>query len=78
MIPLRDRTPRTSTPIFTILLIVANVLVFLYQLSLGPRAGDLLVFTYGMIPARLELAFTSPDVTLAQAFIPLFSSMFLH
>jgi len=78
MIPLRDRNPRSTTPIFTVGLIVANVLIFLYQLSLGPRAGDLLVFTYGMVPARLELAFTTPDVTLGQAFFPFLSSMFLH
>jgi hypothetical protein len=78
MIPLRDINPRSTTPIFTWSLILANVLVFLYQAALEPRAALMLVFTYGMIPARLELAFTTHEVTLGQAFLPFLSSIFLH
>ena len=36
MIPLQDDNPTRTFPIATILLIAANVAVFLYQLSLGP------------------------------------------
>ncbi len=78
MIPLKDLTPRTTPPVVTVLIIIANVLVFLYQLSLGPRAERELVFMYGMIPARVPLAFTHSSVTLSQAFEPLLTSMFLH
>ena len=78
MIPLRDINPRFSTPWVTIGLIVANVFVFLYQVSLGPQAGEQLVLTLGMVPARLEGAFTSPNVALGEAFLPLFTSIFLH
>ena len=54
MIPLRSETPRRTFPIVNVLLIVANILVFAYQLSLPPRAGDLLVRQFGLIPVRAE------------------------
>jgi len=46
-------------------LIAANVLIFLYQWSLGERAGTSFIFNWGVIPA---------DFTL----LTLFTSMFLH
>jgi membrane associated rhomboid family serine protease len=79
MIPLKDLTPRRSTPVMTLLIITANVLVFLYQISLSPRAGDALVNAYGLVPARIEYALAGVHhVTLAQACVPVFTCMFLH
>ena len=79
MIPLKDLTPRRSAPIMTILLIVANTAVFLYQVSLSPRAGDALVNSYGLVPLRIQYALAGAHhVTLAQALVPLFTCMFLH
>ncbi len=77
MIPLRDLNPRRTTPFVTVLIIVANVLVFMYQLSLGPRAGQQFAFEFGFIPARIELA-VSGQASLGQAFLPMLTSMFLH
>ena len=37
MIPLRDDTRRTGTPVINLLLIAANAALFFYELSLGPR-----------------------------------------
>jgi len=64
MIPLRDVIPSRTTPYITISLVVINVLVFLYQLSLG---GDInnFVFTYGLVPADFS-------------WISVLTSMFLH
>src|SRR5262249_50059197 len=60
MIPLKDDIPSTSLPFVTIGIIVANVLVFLYQLSLGAsgepgaaQAAEQFVFEFGAIPCRL-------------------------
>jgi membrane associated rhomboid family serine protease len=79
MIPLKDMTPRRSTPVMTLLLIVANSIVFFYQISLPARAADVLVNHYGLIPARIEYALAGGHhVTFAQAFVPLFTCMFLH
>jgi len=65
MIPLRDSQPSYSTPYLTIALIVTNVMVFLYTVSLDPFSRNHFILEYGMIPARLQL-------------IDLFTSMFLH
>ena len=76
-IPLRDHIRRRSFWAFTLLLIVANTLVFLIELSLGHQL-DRLVFLYGLVPARYSApgAFSrlSPQFTI----LPIFVSMFLH
>jgi len=62
----------------TLALILANVLVFLYELSLGSAAIERFFFHYGVVPARLELALTTGRERFADALLPLFTSMFLH
>ena len=54
MIPLRDHTARRAgmTPFVTILLIVANVLLFLFELSLGGRLNAFMM-SAAFIPARI-------------------------
>ncbi len=78
MLPLRDEAPRQSLPLFTVLIILANIGVFIYEISLGPRVGQQLLFTFGMIPARVELLLSGQHVTLGEAFTPLLTSIFLH
>ena len=78
MLPLRDANPRSTTPVITVFLILANAGMFLYQASLAPRAGQEFVYSFAIIPARFPLAFTSHTFTLSQAFAPLLTSMFLH
>jgi membrane associated rhomboid family serine protease len=79
MIPLRDDNPTRTTPFLTVGLIAANALVFLYQLSLPPRAAKLFVYQFGMIPA---VVFGTDQLPSSVAAIPptltLFTSMFLH
>src|SRR5262245_10557909 len=50
MIPLRDVIPTRTWPVVTVGIIVLNVLAFLYEQSLGPRALDLFVREYGLVP----------------------------
>jgi rhomboid family protein len=64
MIPLRDVIPSRTTPIVTVTLIVLNVLVFLFELSLGNDL-DQFLFAFGLVPADFSL-------------LTLFTSMFLH
>ena len=64
MIPLRDIIPSRTTPYVTISLISLNVLVFLYELSLG-RAVDAFTLYFGLVPA-------------AFSWVTVFTSMFLH
>ena len=77
MIPIHDLNPRRSPPVVTIALIVANALVFLYELSLGQRIEGFLMSS-AFVPARLW-----EDGTLSAAAIPgalgsALLSMFLH
>lgn len=78
MIPLHDRNPTSSKPVVTILLVVVNALVFLYELALSDESLAQIVSTLGMVPARVGLFPGSEEITAGQAFFPLLSSMFLH
>jgi membrane associated rhomboid family serine protease len=79
MIPLRDDNPTSITPVITVGLIAMNVVVFLYQLSLGPQGERLLVYQYGSIPAVIFGAQNLPtDVQVIPPTLSLFTSMFLH
>jgi len=78
MIPLRDANPSHRTPWVTLAVIVVNALVFFYEVSLSEPSLERLVFTLGMVPARVTVFPTSPEIGFGDAFFPLFSSMFLH
>jgi membrane associated rhomboid family serine protease len=72
MIPLRDINPRRGFPLFTILLILANVLVFGFELlQPSEMALDSLASTWGLIPYRLSQLELGAVVTI-------FTSMFVH
>jgi membrane associated rhomboid family serine protease len=77
MIPLRDAIPSHSFPAATVLLIALNVLIFLYELSLG-RALEIFIMQYGAVPLRFILAGQMEQVSTVERFLPLFSAMFLH
>ena len=77
MIPLKDNIPSSRTPVITIGLIVINVLVYLNQLTLPPRAAVRFVYLYGLIPLEIS----SGDLMVPHP-VPLygtiFTSMFVH
>lgn len=78
MIPLHDDNPTDIFPYLTVTFIVACVLVFFWQLSLGP-AGQKAVYALGVIPATLlQGKSLSPDLYLIPAELTLLTSMFLH
>ncbi|HUP63674.1 MAG TPA: rhomboid family intramembrane serine protease [Thermoanaerobaculia bacterium] len=73
MIPLRDANPRLHRPpLVNVTLIAINVVVFLWEISLGPRLEPAL-YQYAFIPARFWSAggWTHDLLTM-------FLSMFLH
>jgi rhomboid family protein len=80
-IPLKDINPSRSYPFVNITLIVANVAVFFYQLSLQfsltPRAYAAFLASYSTVPARLP-AFFAGHGSFEMAFLPILTSMFLH
>jgi membrane associated rhomboid family serine protease len=76
-IPLKDNNPSRSYPVVNITLLLANVVVFLYQLALPPYDQKLFILSNATIPARIP-AFLDGHVGFEAAFLPLITSMFLH
>ncbi len=80
MIPLRDHNPTAGAPYVTYGLIAVNTVVFLYQFSLlsaGPNDAEMFVMSFGSVPAKITAALGG-DYPLVPAFVPVFTSMFLH
>lgn len=71
MIPIRDTIRSRSFPIITVLIILANALVFFFELTLSPTSLERFLFTFGLTPARLDLAHPF-------SFFPFLTHMFLH
>ena len=76
-IPLNDHIRRRTFWISTLALITANVMAFLFELSLG-RDVNRLVFLFGIIPARYTTPQGLAATTAGGLFVPIFTSMFLH
>ena len=78
MIPLRDLNPAARAPVVTRLIILLNVVVFLYELSLGSSIRPFMM-AWGFLPARLSLALHgSAGAGLPAVGLTVLSSMFLH
>lgn len=77
MIPLKDDNPTRTFPFVNILLIVVNIAVFLYELTLPARTAKAFLLTNATVPLRIP-AYLAGDVGFKLAFYPLFTSMFLH
>src|SRR5436309_4260990 len=79
MIPLRDDNPTTIKPVVTVALIVVNAMVFMYQLSLEPKQGELFAYEFGAIPAVIFGSRNLPaEVEAVPPVLTIFTSMFLH
>ncbi len=71
MIPIRDENPTHSVPIITYLLILLNVLVFIFQTFLGSN-NDLFVYQFALIPADIT------SLMSIGSLFNIFTSMFMH
>ena len=79
MIPLHDDNPTEITPVLTVFFIGLSVLVFLWQVSLGPEGGEAAVLSLGVIPAVLLGNAQLPEpLALIPAELTVFTSMFMH
>ncbi len=65
MFPIRDDQPKYSTPVVTILIVVLNVMAFLFELSLDDYSRNHFIMSFGLIPGRFH-------------FSALLTSMFMH
>jgi len=77
MIPLKDDNPTSHPPILVLALILANLLVFLYQLAQGSNELSV-VMRFGLIPQELT---SGTELTPSLHFpssLTVLTSMFLH
>jgi membrane associated rhomboid family serine protease len=77
MIPIRDDAPKSTTPFINYFLILLNVLVFLFELTLPPRPRTAFEVQFAFIPYRVDL-WLAGAIPAGNALVPLFTSMFLH
>jgi len=77
MIPLRNRNPSETLPFVTIFLIITNISVFFYQLTLGEKLPVFLI-QYGLVPAKLFYYDRIPGLDLKHVLFPFLTSMFFH
>jgi membrane associated rhomboid family serine protease len=76
VIPIRDINPTIRLPIITLLLIMINTAVFIYELLLGPAIEDSFILNFALVPRHL---FSSSGMEGAlPAWVTVFTSMFLH
>ena len=76
MIPVGDEPRSRAFPFVNLTLIVVNVLVFFYELTLRPRDLQALFFDWGVVPVRLVDWLQSPSGWEVPATV--ITSMFLH
>jgi membrane associated rhomboid family serine protease len=79
LIPLHDDNPTELFPYVTVAFIVACVMVFLWQFSLGPQGQQFILVAFGFIPAVVLQGQTLPnELQLIPPTATVFTSMFLH
>jgi len=78
MIPLRDNVPTRTAPIITATLVVVNILVFVWSLTLPGGAERRLIGTYAFVPRDLLVSLGSRLDLLPYNILTIFTSMFLH
>lgn len=81
LLPLKDDNPLKRIPFqyVTVALIAINVIVFLWQLSLGGEDGGKAVLGLGAIPSVLfGTRSLPPELAMIPAPLTLISSMFMH
>ncbi|MEK6559843.1 MAG: rhomboid family intramembrane serine protease [Planctomycetota bacterium] len=77
MIPIRDRNPSGTFPFVTVSIIALNILVFLFELSLG-QGLDSFLFQFGVVPIKVYYSTDIPGSNIINTYFPFLSFMFLH
>jgi membrane associated rhomboid family serine protease len=78
LIPLRDHNPRVRFPLMTLVLVLTNVLVYLWQATLPRPVGDRLLLVAGAIPREIMSLQDFGPRALVPVPLTILTSMFLH
>jgi membrane associated rhomboid family serine protease len=77
MLPLSDSAARRSFPVVTLGIILLNVLLFAFELSLGDGVQQFLE-SAGVVPAEYTCRCDLPPADVGPFWVTLFTSMWLH
>ncbi len=79
MIPLKDDNPISIIPVVNWTVMGLCILVFFWQLGLGPRGNQEAIFALGVVPAvLLQGARLPPEIALVPPELTIYTSMFMH
>jgi membrane associated rhomboid family serine protease len=76
MLPIKDENPTRTFPLITLSIITTNIIVYIYQIGLGPQEVRF-IHEWGLVPVRLLGKGYSPRPSHPELF-NVFSSMFMH
>jgi len=71
MLPIKDTIRARTFPIVNWALIIANVMVFMFEISMSDDSLNRFIYTWGLVPSQL-------DPARPVSFFPFLSHMFLH
>lgn len=77
-IPIRDDAPTVRTPLVTVLLLAANILVFMFSFFQGPKGFELFVMRFGFIPVEFVQHVEVTPLFPVSPYLTAFTSMFMH
>jgi membrane associated rhomboid family serine protease len=80
LIPLRDTIPSRSVPVVNWILILVNVIVFVFEVfMLNDKQAETFIYRYGLVPENVRLSgLSSLHELRINVFRPFFTNMFLH
>lgn len=78
MIPLKDENPSGSTPFFMVMILLANIGVFVYAWLLGETGFAIFLSRFGAIPFELTHVTDAISPTPIPLYATLLTSMFMH
>ena len=76
-LPLRDENPSGKFAFVNLSLVLVNIMLFVYELTLSPHFLRSFELANAVVPARIT-AWANGYATFEAAFLPLITSMFLH
>lgn len=77
MFPIWDDVPTKKFPLITIILIVINSIVYLYQMSLGERFNEF-IYSMGLLPFEITHNIDIFPPGPSPIYLTIFFSMFMH
>ncbi|MBP1700266.1 MAG: rhomboid family intrarane serine protease, partial [Deltaproteobacteria bacterium] len=77
MIPIRDAIRSKNFPAVNVLIIVLNIIAFVWELLHGSNLNEIF-YLYGIVPVRYSNPEVAAHFTGFQQYLPFLTSMFLH